>query len=289
MPNTVKELRNLCASWPSVFRGYSKLRKADLLEFMKEHIERNGLITIDEDGRLIDVEEAVRIIRIEPAQDPDEISSISSVSTLEVFEDIVPMEFPPVPPPIESPPQRRPLAEIWDLSLYYPHISEQQWEDIHIELEDRILMTFTEKEIETMEELNAGLWTNLGGQVVNMTSNELIAMHLIDALNELTYDIFMEYDAIIEPHTDIKQLVNDREVNELAKYMRYQCLTRLKPCPECPVCYQKKPGMTVKTCCGHEFCLTCLNKTWEARGGIHTWTERPCPMCRKNVENFAFV
>ena len=71
--NTLKQLRAFCSQKPAVFRGFSKLRKAALLEFMQDRMEQNDLFAVDEDGRVVDIEHAHSIVPLEVdnAQEPD--------------------------------------------------------------------------------------------------------------------------------------------------------------------------------------------------------------------------
>ena len=283
--NTLKQLREICSQEPSVFRGYSKLRKADLLTFMREKMEDRDFVGVDEDDDMIDISHAVGIeyTPIENAQDPD---------LLEIFEDLEPMVLPPVgPPAFAPPPYARTLAEPWDLSDIYPYMSKEQFVDINEELYRRIYARFTEEDRETMVTLNDGRWAQVGGGIVNMDAEELVDFCLHNhALDEMSFDIFADYNQFITPSTNIEELVLDDDIDALTVIVRRECITDVRPPPpECPVCYERKRGMTVETSCGHTICLPCLNKTWEARCGPHKWMDRPCPMCRAPVDNLTFI
>ena len=295
MPNTLKRLREFCSQQPSVFRGYSKLRKADLLAFMREKIDDHDLIGVDEDGDFIDISHAIGIIAvdytpIENAQDPD---AWDDDDLLEVFEDLEPMVLPPPvgPPAFAPPPYARTLADPWDLSDTYPYITRQQYEYINDEIYRRVYARFTDEERDTMVMLNEGMWIEIGGGVVNMNAEELIETNLFNkALDIMSFDIFGELNQIITPSSNIEELVIDGDIDVLTEIVRRECITDVRPPPpECPVCYERKRGMTVETSCGHNICLPCLNKTWEARCGTHKWMDRPCPMCRAPVDNLKFI
>ena len=259
--NTVYNLRGLCRQWPSIFRGYSQLRKVELLAFMREKLTTNNyLIAIDEDGHESDIDRATRIVSIEPAQDTEQLSPI-----LPIFEDRLPAVGPPAYPP-PSP---------------YPSISPDMWGLITDELERRVYAGFTDYERMTIEED----WPLIG-----MTAQEIINFTLHEqAVDEYDYDVFQEYNDAIEIFgmMNVEELVQTTEVEFFIDFIRKECIA--PTCPECPVCYEKKPGMVVKTSCGHQLCLPCLNRTWEAGCGVNKWMERPCPMCRANITTMEFV
>ncbi len=101
---------------------------------------------------------------------------------------------------------------------------------------------------------------------------------------------FNENYPLIEPEDEGGDLLNNAEILKLTEIVRRECITAIvSPCPECPVCYERKPGMMVETSCKHTICFTCLNETWKARCGSHKWMDRPCPMCRAQVDDMVFV
>ena len=236
--HTLRELKAICSLEPQLFRGFSRLRKADLIIFMEE--KRAAAIPNNQG------------------------------------------ETPPVGPPLGPPP--------WELSEWYPRTSEQQYLNIQETLERRIFNKFTEAERETMETLNKGRWIS-NGQIVDMTSQELVIFNLHNtAIDELDYNIFQVLNDVIEPEDEGGNLLTDDEILAFTEIVRRECITDLKPpCPECPVCYERKSGMMVKTSCGHTFCFGCLDETWKARCGTQKWMNRPCPICRAEVDDMVFI
>ena len=143
-----------------------------------------------------------------------------------------------------------------------------------------------------METLNKGRWVDYGGSLSeDMSAQELVILHLHNvAIDELDYNIFQVIDDVIEPEDEGGDLLNNAEILKLTEIVRRECITDIvSPCPECPVCYERKPGMMVKTSCKHTICFTCLNETWKARCGSHKWMDRPCPMCRAQIDDMVFV
>ena len=282
--HTLRELKAMCSNEPQLFRGFSRLCKADLITFMEEKVN------------------ALTYIEIPNNQGENE-------DLLEIYEDFTPIQTPLGTPEI---PQRPPLADItqalgrvpappvgppagpppWDLSEWYPRTSEQQYINIQETLESRILANFTDAERELMETLNKGRWVNYGGSLSeDMSAHELVILHLHNvAIDELDYNIFQVINDVIEPEDEGGDLVNNGEILALTDIVRRECITELQsPCPECPICYERKPGMMVETKCGHKLCFGCLNETWKARCGTRKWMDRPCPMCRVNVDSMTFV
>ena len=49
---------------------------------------------------------------------------------------------------------------------------------------------------------------------------------------------------------------------------------------ECPICYDKTPDLTVKTICGHIFCIKCIL--------IVKNLNSTCPVCRTDMEYFSY-
>ena len=185
-------------------------------------------------------------------------------------------------PPVGPPP--------WDLSEYYPNTSEQQYLNIQDSLENRIFDNFSDAERETMETLNQGRWRNGSGEITDMNPKELVIFHLHNiAIDEYEYNIFQVINDIIEPEAEGGNLLNNDDILALTEIVRRECITEMKPpCPECPVCYERKPGMMVETTCKHTLCFMCLNETWKARCGTQKWMDRQCPICRAQVDDMTF-
>ena len=288
--NTLKNLRAMCSRELDLFRGYSSLCKNDLVTFMEEKINAQQYIALESDSD----------DSTDTEYEYDDIPNAQE-ETLEIYEDmgittpetsfnsppistrLGPIPFPDLPP--VSPPTTPPP----------PHqLSVIQLRDIDHEIECSVFDRFTESEKTHMEYLNSGQWVSMG-EVDDMSSRELVEWHLQNIMEDHGYIYNMiAGDAMRHPDiTDLTEFVSEAMVTFLYLEVKEKCFDydddSFDNGPECPVCYNSRPGMMVETSCKHVLCFPCLNETWKAKCGEDVWFDKTCPMCRTEVKTMTFV
>ena len=256
--NTLVTLRGMCSREPELFRGYSRLRKNELVHFMEEKI--NNQTVIDDDGEETDVE-------IENAQEEEILEDFSIRSLIidddgeetdiEIFEDfseqseqsmnralivennilqhiippLMPMGFnlPPVGPPVYPPPP--PTIERIRHRMYililenFPQIEkielaeEMQQKDLYKN------MSFTE-----FYDLIFDKWWSQESNMqifIDSMEQELTDNEFDYELNDFMTEIIVENtcDSLVDSMWDTLELNG----------------------PECPVCYECKPGRIMES------------------------------------------
>ena len=109
--HTLRELRAMCSNEPQLFRGFSRLCKADLITFMEEKV--NALTYIEIPNNQGENEDLLEIyVDFTPIQTP---LGTPETPQRPPLVDIVPIPFPDLdPPPVgppAGPPQRRLKAQ----------------------------------------------------------------------------------------------------------------------------------------------------------------------------------
>lgn len=100
--------------------------------------------------------------------------------------------------------------------------------------------------------------------------------------------IFDEYYILV--HNE--KIIEWKILNPIDIYIKNKEFTRIIPIInikreqhnplniECPICFDQIPKLTIKTECGHIFCIYCIHMIKNTNGS--------CPMCRKSLEYFSY-
>ena len=263
--NTYQTLREMCSRESELFNGYTDQRsKRALVKFMEEKINNQTVMRLDDDGEETDIE-------IENAQEEEilevfeDFGEQSEQRMIEVgsriLRDITP---PPVGPP-STPPQESIKHRMSTLMI----------ENFPIYEETELVEEMVQKEVYKnmlFKEFFSVIFDRWWDQDENV-------------LQEINYWIDSELN-----NRDSVDLISEVMVeNACESLVEFMWDTLLNEGPECPVCYECKPGMMVETQCKHTICFTCLNETCIARWGPRNWKSKPCPMCRTEITEMKFL
>ena len=279
--NTLTTLREMCSREPELFRGYSRLRKNELVQFMEEKINTQTVMRLDDDDGEetdIEIENAQGEEILEVFEDFGEQSEQSMDRALiienNILQDIE--NIPPVGPPAYPPPPPPQLEEIAEEIKHRMHdLVMQNFPQIEIlELTEEMQKKEVYKKMQFKEFYDLIFykwWVQERNMQIFITimNEELLDNEFGHELTDFFTETMVEHarETLIDFMWDTLELEG----------------------PECPVCYECKPGLIVETQCKHNVCFTCLNESWKARWGQQIWRDRPCPMCRAEITEIKFL
>ena len=110
---------------------------------------------------------------------------------------------------------------------------------------------------------------------IDFTQNIKLVIHLARQNERL--EICQWLDFI---NMDIGTYIKNKEFTKIITFLNIKKEQHDLSDIGCPICYDKTPDFTVKTNCGHIFCISCINTVKNSNNN--------CPICRCNIKYFSY-